>query len=72
MRIEIFHIDDLNSKLDLNVFLPDITGDLQVNPKHKSAFILPFAQSPKFSFTSNHAISRFAGSLRRRIFFIKK
>lgn len=66
---EIFHIDDLNSKLDLNVFLPDITGDLQVNPKHKSAFILPFAQSPKFSFTSNHAISRFTGSLRRRIFF---
>ena len=66
---DIFHIDDLNSKLDLNLFLPDITGDLQVNPKHKAAFTLPFEKSPKFSFTSNHAISRFTGSLRRRIFF---
>lgn len=66
---DIFHIDDLNSKLDLNVFLPDITGDMQVNPKHSKAFIIPFSQSPKFSFTSNHAISRFTGSLRRRIFF---
>ena len=66
---EVFHIDDLNSKFDLNLLLPDITGDLQVNPKHTSAFILPFEQSPKISLTSNHAINRFTGSLRRRIFF---
>lgn len=66
---DIFHIDDLNSKFDMNLLLPDITGDLQVNPKHRSAFILPFSQSPKLSLTSNHAISRFTGSLRRRIFF---
>lgn len=66
---DIFHIDDLNSKLDLNLFLPDISGDLYVNPKGTKGFTIPFEQSPKFSFTSNHAISRFTGSLRRRIFF---
>lgn len=66
---DIFHIDDLNSKLDLNLFLPDISGDLFVNPKGIKGFTIPFEQSPKFSFTSNHAISRFTGSLRRRIFF---
>lgn len=66
---DIFHIDDLNSKLDLNLFLPDISGDLFVNPKGTKGFTIPFEQSPKFSFTSNHAISRFTGSLRRRIFF---
>ena len=67
---DIIHIDDLNSKIDLNRFLPDITGDLVINPKNTSEFVIPFDKAPKFAFTSNHAIKRFDDSLRRRIQFV--
>lgn len=67
---DIVNIDDLNSSIDMNRFLPDITGDLQVNPKNKDEFVIPYDRSPKFAFTSNHAIRRFDGSLRRRIQFV--
>ena len=67
---DIVNIDDLNSSIDMNRFLPDITGDLQVNPKNKDEFVIPYDRSPKFAFTSNHAIKRFDGSLRRRIQFV--
>lgn len=67
---DIIHIDDLNSKIDLNRFLPDITGDLVVNPKNTSEFVIPFDKAPKFAFTSNHAIKKFDDSLKRRIQFV--
>ena len=67
---DIVSIDDINSSIDMNRFLPDITGDLQVNPKNKSDFVIPYDRSPKFCFTSNHAIKRFDKSLRRRIQFV--
>ena len=66
---DIIHIDDLSSKVDLNRFLPSITNDLVVNRKGKDEFIIPMTKAPKFAFSSNHAISRFYGSLRRRIQF---
>ena len=67
---DIVRIDDLSSAIDMNLFLPDITGDLQVNPKNRDEFVIPFDRSPKFGFTSNHAIKRFDGSLKRRIQFV--
>ena len=67
---DIVRIDDLSSAIDMNLFLPDITGDLQVNPKNRDEFVIPFDHSPKFGFTSNHAIKRFDGSLKRRIQFV--
>lgn len=66
---DVVHIDDLNSKIDLNSFLPAITNDLTVNSKNKDEFVIPCADAPKFCFTSNHAIGRFDGSLQRRIQF---
>lgn len=66
---DVVKIDDLSSKVDLNVFLPDITGDLTINKKNKDAFTIPYSRSPKFCITSNHAIRKFSGSLRRRIQF---
>lgn len=66
---DVVKIDDLSSKVDLNVFLPDITGALTINKKNKDAFSISYAKSPKFCITSNHAIRRFNGSLRRRIQF---
>lgn len=66
---DIVHIDDLNSRMDMNLFLPSITNDLTINPKNRDEFVIPQTKAPKFCFTSNHAISRFQGSLRRRIQF---
>lgn len=66
---DIIHIDDLGSRVDLNKFLPSITNDLVVNRKGKDEFIIPMTKAPKFAFSSNHAIGRFYGSLRRCIHF---
>ncbi|MBQ6083329.1 MAG: toprim domain-containing protein [Bacteroidales bacterium] len=67
---DIVNIDDLNSAVDMNKFLSVITGNLQVNRKNKDEFVIPYERSPKFVFTSNHAIKRFSGSLQRRIQFV--
>ena len=67
---DIVNIDDLNSSVDMNNFLSAITGHLQVNRKNKDEFVIPYEKSPKFVFTSNHAIKRFSDSLRRRIQFV--
>lgn len=67
---DIVSIDDINSSIDMNYFLSAITGQLQVNRKNKDEFVIPYERSPKFVFTSNHAIKRFDDSLRRRIQFV--
>jgi hypothetical protein len=63
-------IDDLASSIDMNSFLNNITGNMIVNPKYRDEFIIPYEKSPKLCFTSNHAIKRFGGSLKRRIHFV--
>lgn len=67
---DIVSIDDINSSIDMNNFLSAITGQLQVNRKNRDEFVIPYERSPKFVFTSNHAIKRFDDSLRRRIQFV--
>ena len=67
---DLVNIDDLASSIDLNAFLNNITGDMIVNQKNKAEFIIPYSHSPKMCFTSNHAIKRFGGSLKRRIQFV--
>lgn len=62
-------IDDLNRNVDLHKFMPMITGKMVVNPKYLAAFTIDFKDSPKVIFTSNHAISGFDASLRRRTWF---
>lgn len=63
-------IDDLASSIDMNSFLNNITGNMIVNPKYRDEFIIPYEKSPKLVFTSNHAIKRYGGSLKRRIQFV--
>lgn len=63
-------IDDLNESVDLHRFMPMVTGNMTVNKKYCPSISLPFAESPKVAFTSNHAIRQFDGSLRRRTWFV--
>lgn len=63
------YIDDLNSKVDLHYFMNWITGKMEINAKYADKITLDYAHSPKVSFSSNHAISNFDGSLKRRTWF---
>ncbi len=67
---DIIQIDDLAASVDLNKFLVDITGPLTVNKKNVAAFVIRYKDSPKFCFTSNHAIKRYDDSLKRRLQFV--
>lgn len=63
------YIDDLNSRVDLHYFMNWITGKMEINAKYADKITLDYAHSPKVSFSSNHAISNFDGSLKRRTWF---
>ena len=63
------YIDDLNAKVDLHYFMNWITGKMEVNAKYADKVTLDYASAPKVSFSSNHAISNFDGSLKRRTWF---
>lgn len=63
------YIDDINQRVDLHIFMNWVTGNMVVNPKNQAAFVLEFEESPKLSLSSNHPISSFDGSLRRRTWF---
>lgn len=63
------YVDDLNSRVDLHRFMNWITGKMEVNPKNRDQFTLDYYESPKVSFSSNHAIRNFDSSLRRRTWF---
>lgn len=63
------YFDDVNKSIDLHRFMPAITNKITINAKYAAAVTLEYAESPKISFSSNHAIREFDNSLRRRIWF---
>lgn len=63
------YFDDVNKGIDLHRFMPAITNKITINAKYAAAQTLEYAESPKISFSSNHAIREFDNSLRRRIWF---
>lgn len=63
------YIDDLNNKIDLHRFMNWITGKMEVNAKYSDKITLDYQESPKVSFSSNHAIRNFDNSLKRRTWF---
>ncbi len=63
------YFDDVNKSIDLHRFMPAITNKITVNAKYAAALTLEYSESPKISFSSNHAIREFDSSLRRRIWF---
>lgn len=63
------YIDDLNQKIDLHYFMNWITGKMEAKAKYAAKVTLDFTESPKVSFSSNHAITGFDGSMKRRTWF---
>lgn len=63
------YIDDAHEYVGLDVFYPDITGDMKVNPKGKQPFTIPFERSPKMAFTSNYSPRKLGPSTERRMIY---
>ena len=63
------YIDDINHRVDMHIFMNWITGKMEVNAKYADKVTLSFKDAPKLALSSNHAITDFDGSLRRRIWF---
>lgn len=62
--------DDVNKSFRFDDLFTDITGDLHVNPKSVSPFIIPSHESPKFAITTNFAPVNLDTSTLGRILFI--
>jgi hypothetical protein len=63
------YVDDAHEYVNLDVFYPDITGDMKVNPKGKQPFTIPFENSPKMAFTSNYSPRKLGPSTERRMIY---
>lgn len=63
-------IDDVRVNFDFERFFAAITGDLAVNPKGKSRFIVKKDKSPKLLITTNHAINANNRSAQERIIYM--
>lgn len=62
-------VDDAYQYIKLDIFYPDITGDMKVNPKGKTGFTIPFEKSPKLSFSSNYTPRDLGPSTERRMIY---
>jgi hypothetical protein len=62
-------VDDADQYLNYKFFFDSITGELIVNPKNNQSYEIPFECSPKFCFTSNHAMRDLDTSLSARILY---
>jgi hypothetical protein len=62
-------IDDAHEYLKLDFFYTDITGDVQVNPKGKKPFTIPFEKAGKWAFTTNYTPRDLGPSTERRILY---
>jgi len=64
------YIDDLNKNIDMHRLMPAITGKMTVRNLYENKIIIPFEDSPKLAVSSNHSLSSFDNSLRRRVWFL--
>ena len=62
--------DDADKKFQFNQLYTDITGDLNVNPKNQTPFLIPFHESPKFCVTTNYAPMGLDPSTLDRMLFV--
>jgi len=62
-------VDDADIYLNYKFFFDSITGELIVNPKNNQSYEIPFERSPKYCFTSNHALRNMDTSLIARILY---
>lgn len=62
--------DDCDRYLNLGQFYDNITSDMTVNPKNNHVFTIPFADSPKFAFTTNYVPANFDPSSEARTLYM--
>ncbi|WP_299431523.1 primase-helicase family protein [uncultured Aquimarina sp.] len=62
-------VDDADSHFPITKFFSEVTGDFNVNAKHKGMFTIPFEESPKFAITSNFGLFKPDSSTERRILY---
>ena len=66
----VVEVDDLSQRVQAASFYDIITGDMTIDKKHLSAFILPFEKSPKFAFTTNYVPGDFDPSSDARLLYL--
>ena len=66
---DLIFIDDVDKKLNLQVFYSIVTGSMTVNPKGTRSFNIKEAQVPKIAITSNYPPSNQERSTLRRLLF---
>lgn len=62
-------VDDAHEYLKLDSFYTDITDDVNVNPKGKKPFSIPFEKAGKFAFTTNYTPRDLGPSTERRMIY---
>lgn len=67
---DIVVVDDCDEYLPFRQFYDNITSEITINTKNVSAYNLPYADAPKFAFTTNYVPKDFDGSSRGRMIFV--
>lgn len=62
----IVFFDDVHPRFDFKRLFNDLTGPVQVTPKGKTTFSLPFEHAPKFALTTNYVVESDDESSNRR------
>jgi len=68
---QIILFDDVKKGFNFTDLFSLTTGDLKIEKKGKDPIIIPFADSPKISITTNYTIKGEGGSHRRRVFEVE-
>src|SRR5690606_3042863 len=62
-------IEDAHKYIDLRNFYSDITSNINVNPKGKQPYTIPFKQAGKLSLSTNFTLNIQSPSTLRRLLF---
>jgi len=63
-------VEDINQFTNVKDFYNLISGDMRVNPKGLTPFTIPFADSPKFLFSTNYVPGDFDASSDARMLYV--
>jgi hypothetical protein len=63
------YVDDASEFLNFHFFFDAITGNLKVNPKNTSPYMIPYEFVGKYAFTSNYTLKNIDPSTERRILY---
>lgn len=63
-------IDDADRYLEFERFFGMITGDMEVNPKTKAPYSIPFEKAAKMCITTNYPLRNLSPSVERRLLYV--